>query len=123
LAVLVPFLAFMLAVAVDFCRVYYHAQVVQACADAGARYASETARRDPATTTDDGDAAVNAAVAEGATLNPPLAAGNVNVSIAGGSATVTVTYQVNTITGVPGMPATLTVTRRVTMAVAPKAGQ
>jgi Flp pilus assembly protein TadG len=113
----------MLAIAVDFCRVYYQAQVVQASADSAAMYASETAKRNPATTKDDTDAAVQAAVAQGAGLNPPLSADNVSVTIAGGFATVTVTYQLNTITSVPGMPGTLTVTRGVTMPVAPQTGQ
>ena len=123
LAVLLPFLALLLAFAVDFCRVYHHAQVVQACAEHGALYASETAKRNPGTTTSDSDAAVQAAVAEGATLNPPLKSGNVSVNIAGGAATVTVTYQLSTITSVPGMPATLTVTRKATVPVAPQVGQ
>jgi Flp pilus assembly protein TadG len=123
LAVLLPFLVLMLALAVDFCRVYHHAQVVQASAQSGALYASETAKRDPNTTTDDTDAAVQAAVAQGTTLNPPLAAGNVNVTIQGGVASVTVTYQLATCTSVPGMPGMLTVTRTVTMPIAPQPGQ
>jgi Flp pilus assembly protein TadG len=123
LAILLPFLLFVLALTVDFCRVYYHAQVVQACAEVGAMYASETVKRNPDTTSSDSDAAIQAAVEEGATLQPPLTANNVSVTVTNNLASVTITYQLNTITSVPGIPSTLTVTRTVKMPVAPQVGQ
>jgi len=123
LALVLPFLVFMLAIAVDFCRVFYFSQVVQACAETGAFYASATAQRNPSTATDDSQAATQAAVAEGSALNPPLAASQVTVTSTGGAATVTVTYQLPMITTVPGMPTMLTIRRAATMTMAPQAGQ
>lgn len=123
LAILLPFVALLTAVAVDFCRAYYHAQVVQACAEAGALYASETARRNPNTTTDDSNAAVQAALAAGASLQPPLTDANVSVRLGGGMATVTVTYQLPAITSVPGMPNAFTIQRSVQMVLVPAVGQ
>jgi Flp pilus assembly protein TadG len=123
LAIVLPLLVFMLVIAVDFCRVYYCCQVVEACTESGALYASENARRNPNTTTDDSDAAIQAAVAEGTTLNPPLTAASVSVTTGSGTATVTVTYQLNLVTSFPGMPARLTITRSTTMTMAPQVGQ
>ncbi len=120
LAILLPFLSFLFLVAVDFCRVFNATQIVEGCAEAGALYASGTARAASTTTTT--DAATAAAVAEGAGLNPPLTAGNVAVTITSNTATVTVTYSFPTLTGFPGLPQTLTLTRTVTMNVAPAVG-
>ena len=70
LAILLPFLALMFAVGADYCRIFYYSQTVTGCAHAGALYASGTARRDPSVTP--ADAAKQAALAEGASLDPPL---------------------------------------------------
>jgi Flp pilus assembly protein TadG len=119
LAILLPFLALMFVVAVDFCRVFFQAQTVQGCARAGALYASGAVPGDPSQTP--ADQAVQAAVAEGASLSPPVAAADVTVTTAGNQVTVTVVHRFTTITGFPGVPGTLNVTRSVTMNVAPKA--
>src|SRR5437899_12006503 len=81
LAILLPFLALMFVVAVDFCRVFFQAQTVQGCARAGALYASGAVPGDPSLSA--ADAAVQAAVAEGTSLNPPVAAADVTVTTAG----------------------------------------
>src|SRR5262249_50649586 len=118
-AILLPFLALMFLVAVDFCRVFFQSQTVQGCAAAGALYASGAVPGDPSLSP--ADAAVQAALAEGASLSPPLAADDVTVTFANNQATVSVTHSFTTITHFPGLPGTLMVTRAVTQDLAPKA--
>jgi hypothetical protein len=117
LAILLPMLSVMFLVALDFCRAYACTQIVQAAAAAGAMYASGNAL--PAAGTTSSDAAVQAAVNEGTSLQPRLASNNVNVNVAGGVATVTVTYQFNTLFGISGMAQTTNVVRTANMNVAP----
>ena len=65
-----------------------------------------------------------AAIADGANLNPPLTASDVTVSNgtdANGNpnVTVTVSYTFRAITKYPGLPSTINLTRSVEMRVAP----
>src|SRR4029077_7450318 len=76
LAIWLPFLVLLFAVAVDFCRIYFTTQTVQNCAQAGAMYASGVSPIDTTTTTASA-AAVQAAVAEGTSLSPALQPSNV----------------------------------------------
>jgi TadE-like protein len=132
LAVLLPFVALMFVVAVDFCRLYYQTQTVQACAEAGACYAAGYSwpnQADAAAAGNPGlgqgyqpdsdqariEAARGAAVAEGTTLKPPLQEADVQVAIANGRATVTVTYDCAMLTPVLGASRVQTITRAVTM--------
>jgi len=121
MAVLLPVIAFLFLVAVDFCRVFNCTQIVRGCARAGALYASGNAQSAPSTSVQ--DAASAAAVAEGTMLNPPLVADNVAVTVADGVATVTVSYSFYTLVGYPGVPQPLSVVRTVKMAVMPQVGQ
>jgi len=121
MAILLPVVAFLFLVAVDFCRVFNCTQTVRGCARAGALYASGNAQADPSVSVQ--DAASQAALAEGAMLNPPLSANNVAVTVSNGVATVTVTYAFRTIVGYPGVPQPIPVARTVKMAVAPKVGE
>ena len=128
LAVVLPFVVFLLAVAVDFCRFYSHTQAVQNSAYAGALYASGAAQAKPppsgsAAPTDAEveaartEAARQAAVAEGVSLRPALKADDVRVSYAHGRATVVVTYECELLTPVLGASRRKTLTREVTMRV------
>jgi hypothetical protein len=121
MAVLLPLVAFLFLVAVDFCRVFNCTQVVRGCAEAGAMYAGGYAQADPSVSVQ--DAATQAAQAEGAMLNPPLRAADVTVTVANGVATVTVSYNFNTLVGYPGVPRPLPVVRTAQLPVAPKVGQ
>jgi Flp pilus assembly protein TadG len=123
LALLLPFVAFLFVLTADFCRLFYYSQAVQSCAENAAFYASATAARNPDTTASVSDAAVQAALAEGGTLNPPLTAAGINVSLTTSSATVTVSYDFTTVTNFPGIPNRLTISRTVTMGLAPQPGQ
>ncbi len=120
MALLLPFLAFLFCVAVDYCRSFQAAQVIDSAARSAALYASGAADVDPSTTA--ADAAVQAAVTEGASLNPPLPSSGVAVSTGGGSATVTVTYSFELFTSYTGITDALTIQRTVTMPLATQAG-
>jgi Flp pilus assembly protein TadG len=133
LAILLPFVVLLFVVAVDFCRLYYQTQTVQGCAEAGVVYAAGYGSANQAdaaaaaailgsgqTVLPDSDAARTeaarqAAVAEGTTLNPPLQESNVQVTFANGEATVTVSYNCALFTPVLGPSRMLTVTRSVAM--------
>lgn len=118
MALLLPFIALMFVAAVDFCRVYYCAQTVTNCARNGALYASGSVKRNTGMTPT--DAAIQAILAEGASLDPPVQAQNVAVAFDSNSVIVTVTYSFQTITSYPGLTGPFTVQRSVTMTLAPK---
>jgi Flp pilus assembly protein TadG len=118
LAILLPFLALMFAIAADYCRIFFSSQTLEGCAHAGALYASGAAKCRPGVTP--ADAAKQAAVAEGVSLSPPLQAENVAVNITATTATVTVTYVFQPITGYAGPAGPVTVTRTVTMPLTPQ---
>jgi Flp pilus assembly protein TadG len=117
LAIALPFLSLMFAVALDFCRVFYVTQTVQNCAWAGAMYASGTASNPNASSLD--EAVRTAVVAEAATLQPALDPTMVTVSNQGGMAVVTVQYQFQALTPLLGAGGTVTITRTATMGMAP----
>jgi Flp pilus assembly protein TadG len=121
LAIVLPFIGFIFAVAVDYCRVFHYTQVLEACAHNGALYASGTAgRANPRTVTAE-DAGRQAALAEGARLSPALATTQIAVTYTATSCTVSVTYPFTTLTNFPGLPASTSLTRSFTLPVAPKA--
>jgi Flp pilus assembly protein TadG len=120
LAIWLPFLSLMFLVAVDFCRVYYCTQTLQNCAWSGAMYASGASTANP--TPSGQDPAIQAALAEGVSLNPPLTTANVSVSYAGGVAQVTVTYGFPLLTTWPGSSGKVTLTRSVSMTMVPQPG-
>jgi Flp pilus assembly protein TadG len=117
MAILLPFVAFLFAVAVDFCRVYYASQTIQNCAYAAALYASGAARSDPDLSTPSA-AASDAALAEAVSLNPPLLPANVAATVSSTAATVTVSYNFAFLT--PFFGQSVTITRTVTMPVVPQ---
>ena len=121
LAIWLPFLVLLFAVAVDFCRVYFATQTVQNCAAAGATYASGVSTADPAKTSVS-DAVVQAVLAEGVSLNPPLQQANVATTTTGNSVQVSVTYDFPLLTRLPGLGGTVTITRSVTMVSLPQPG-
>jgi Flp pilus assembly protein TadG len=117
LALALPFLALMFAVAVDYCRVFYVTQTVQNCAWVAAMYASGTSSNPSAASQE--VAAQQAAVTEASTLQPPLDASMVTISYQGSTAVVTVQYQFQALTPLMGNWGTMTISRTVTMAMAP----
>jgi Flp pilus assembly protein TadG len=117
MVIIVPFLAFMFAVVVDYCRIYNTAQVVRNAARAGALYASSTVTASGLTPQ---QAAVQAAQAEAISLNPPLQAANVTVTTNPTNVTVTVTYQFQTICPrLLGLQPQVPVSASITMPLSP----
>ncbi|MFO0967335.1 MAG: TadE/TadG family type IV pilus assembly protein [Gemmataceae bacterium] len=128
LAILLPLLGFLFLVVLDYSRVFRSSQILDSAAHSAALYASGQARMKSSTTTPPAPGTTNpdpeaidwarqAAVREGATLDPPLKSENVSVTYTSGVATVTVTYDFKT--SYLGVPTLLTVSRTVRMPVSP----
>jgi Flp pilus assembly protein TadG len=125
LAIFLPFLVFIFLIAVDFSRVFYDSLTITNCARNGAVFAS---RVNNSQSWQDGTALTSiqqAALADGANLNPPLT--NNNVTVAWGldadgnsCVTVTVSYTFQTIADFPGIPNSTNLVRKVQMRVAPQ---
>jgi Flp pilus assembly protein TadG len=118
LAVVLPFLAFLFVIAVDWARVFYFSQVIENCARKGALYAS-----DPKAPAYNLYANVQQAALgpDSAGLNPQPTVTSTNGTDAAGNAYVSVTVQwtFSTITRFPGVPSSVTLTRTVQMRTAP----
>jgi Flp pilus assembly protein TadG len=117
LAILLPFLALAFAVVLDFCRAYHVTQTIQSSAQAAAWYASGTAYAAAGKSAE--DAAKQAAAAEAASLQPPLDPDKVVVTFTGNLVRVAVTYDVPLVTPFVNASGSVTVTRSVTMNLAP----
>jgi Flp pilus assembly protein TadG len=116
LAVLLPLLAFLFLVAVDFARVFYQYSIMADCARNGALYGS----LDPTHSTDTAGIQ-NAALADATDISPSPTVTSTTGSDAAGNpyVAVTVTWTFNTVTNYPGLPQALQLSRTVQMRVAP----
>ena len=120
LAILLPFLAFLFVICLDFGRLFYHSLTIANCARNGALWASDpvTRSQSPYATVQD------AALADASSLRPALVGSNVS-SASGTDAngdpfvTVTVTYAFHTITNFPGVASQWDLTRTVQMRTVP----
>ena len=116
LALLLPLLIFLFAVAVDFARVFYLSLTLQNCARAGALYAS-----DPAVADESAFASTQAAaLADAANLNPkPTITQAQGTDSAGRSyVEVTAASTFQSVARVPGVPTQMNLARTVRMYVA-----
>ena len=118
LAVLLPFLCFILVATIDYARVFYDYLTVTNCACNGALYGSIDA-----THAADSAGIQNAALADATDLKPtPSVSSTTGTDSAGNPfVQVTVSYAFTSITSFPGIPPSLTVRRMVQMRVAPRA--
>jgi hypothetical protein len=119
LALLLPFLTFLLLIAIDYCRLFYYSQVVTNCARNGGIYASDpvTAAMSPypdLPTAAKADASPD--ISGQLTVTPTTP-----VPDSDGYVHVTVTYPFTTITNYPGIPSSVTITRTCIVRVAPAA--
>jgi Flp pilus assembly protein TadG len=124
-AVLLPFLAFLFIIAVDFARVFYYSITLDNCALNGAIFASKVAntpgwQNNSATI----DTIQKAALADAGSLSPALKSSDVTPTTgtdADGNPTVvvTVTYSFSTISNYPGLANPVTLSRTVQMRQAP----
>jgi Flp pilus assembly protein TadG len=113
LAILLPLLIFLFVISVDFARVYYYSVTLTNCARAGAMYAS-----DPTTAAESPFANVQAAaLADATNLTPAPGVTSTNGVDSTGHSYVEVTaaYTFQTITGFPGIPNQINLTRSVRM--------
>jgi len=116
LAVLLPFIAFLFVIAIDYARVFYFSQVIENSARGGALYASNlTTAQSPYSTV------AQAALADATDLNPQPTVTSTTGNDAAGNpfVQVTVSWQFQTITDFLGIPNT-NISRTVQMRVAPQ---
>jgi Flp pilus assembly protein TadG len=110
-ALLLPLLAFLFVIAVDWARVFYYDLTLWNCARQGALYGSGAAS---------GASIQQAAQADAPNLTPQPSVTSTNGSDASGNPTiaVTVTWQVPLITNYPGIGNSVNLSRTVTMRIA-----
>lgn len=117
LAILLPFLMFVVVIAVDWARVYYYDMTLANCARQGALYLSDplAAAQSPYLTV------TQAALADATNLSPqPTVTFGAGTPDANGNPTVqvTVAWKFSTITSYPGVTNPMNLSRTATMRVA-----
>jgi hypothetical protein len=117
LAVLLPLLAFLFVIGVDFARLFYYSMTVQNCARNGALYGCDptgNALSPYASVTD-------ASLADSSNLSPaPNVTCKYGTGTNGNYIEVTVTYTFHTITQYPGVPSQITISRSERMRMVPQ---
>jgi Flp pilus assembly protein TadG len=117
LAVLLPFLAFIFVITLDYGRIFYFSLTVENCARAGALYGSDpiAAAQSPYSSIQD------AALAEAPNLTPqPTVTWTYGTDASGNPyVEVTAVWQFSTIINFPGVPSGTTISRTVRARVAP----
>jgi Flp pilus assembly protein TadG len=132
LALLLPFLCFLFAVSVDFARLFYFAVTVQNCARNGAYYASNYPNTSYVYNDIYGYTSLNDAVLRDASNLSPAPTYQVAYSSSPSGpfnltsepsttayVQVTVNWQFQSLTGYPGVPKTVNISRTAVMQVAP----
>jgi Flp pilus assembly protein TadG len=117
LALLLPFLVFMFVVAIDYCRVFYLTQIVNNCARNGAVYLT-----DPVGASQSPYANVTAAAVADAPVNlqtQMTVTTTTSTDSTGTYTAVTVTCPFTTLTGYPGLPSQVTISRTCVARIAP----
>jgi hypothetical protein len=118
LAVILPLLAFLFLITVDYCRLFHFAQVVSNCARNGAMYGSDPygAASSPYASLE--EAARADAPAE---IHNQLTVTGATETVAGGQEyVVSVSYPFATLTQFPGIPPQVQITRTVHVPIAPE---
>jgi Flp pilus assembly protein TadG len=116
LAALLPLLAVLVIMAVDYARVLYYAQVVDSAARGGALYGTRDS-----THAADTAGIQQAALADATNLTPAPGVTSTTANDASGNpeVQVTVTWTFQTLVNYPGIPSTVNLTRTATMRVLP----
>jgi Flp pilus assembly protein TadG len=117
LAVLLPTLAFLFVIAIDYARIFYFSQIIENCARQGAMYAA-----DPKAPAYQLYANVtSAALADASGLSPqPTVSSSTGTDTANNNyVSVTVKWTFTSITNFPGVPHTVNLSRTVQMRSAP----
>lgn len=112
---MLPLLAFLFVITVDYGRVFYYSQVIENCARKGAIYACDavTSSQSPYAS------AQAAALADATNLNPQPTVTSTNGTDASGNpyVQVTVNWTFTTATSFPGVPNSVNLSRTVQMRV------
>jgi Flp pilus assembly protein TadG len=118
LAVLAPFIAFLFVISIDFARIFYFSQIIENCARQGALCASDP--KAPAFNLY--TSVQQAALADAPDLSPqPTVTSTTGTDQAGNAyVSVTVSWQFQTITGFPGVPNNVNLSRTVQMRLSPQ---
>jgi Flp pilus assembly protein TadG len=114
-ALLLPVLAFLFVIGVDFARLFYHYATITNCARNGALHATDPANS-PYTTTQ------AAGLADASNLSPQPTVSNPTAGTDGAGnpyVEVTVSYSFQPLTSYPGIPSPLNLARTVRMRVPP----
>lgn len=119
LSLVLPLLAFLFVIGLDYSRVFYASVIVANCARNGALYASDENVADRSLYED----LQQAVQADASDLTEPLTVSSVEGTDAAGYARVevTVTYPFRTVLSYPGIPSTVNITRIVHMRKVPSA--
>jgi Flp pilus assembly protein TadG len=118
LAVLLPFLAFLFVIAVDWSRLFYCSLTVENCARNGAMYLSDPYN----TTLSPYPTLTAAALADASNITPQPTVSSASGSDGGGSyVDCTVSYTFQTVTNFPGVPSSNPIVRTVRVYTAPRA--
>ena len=117
LAVLLPLLAFLFVIGVDFARLFYHQLTITKCARCGAIYGS---RDEPSAL--DTAGIEKAALADATNLTPmPTVTSSTGLDESGFPCVrVKVQWKFDTVTRFPGVPTSMDLVRTVQMRIAPK---
>jgi hypothetical protein len=131
LALLLPFICFLIAVAVDYARIFYFAVIVDNCARNGAYYASDYPNNDYVYNNIYGYANLDDAVLRDASNLSPTPTYTVNYGSspngpftsstkpASGYVQITVNWTFYTLTGLPGIPSSTQLSSSSVMEIAP----
>jgi Flp pilus assembly protein TadG len=132
LALVLPFLMFMLVVALDYARIFYFGVVVENCARNGAYYASDYPNTNYVYNNIYGDTSLDDAVLRDASNLSPQPTYQVGYSSSStgpfsstppsggaGYVQVTVNWTFQSLTNYPGIPSSVTLSRTCTMQVSP----
>jgi Flp pilus assembly protein TadG len=116
LAILLPLLAFLFVIAIDWARIFYYTMTVNDCARNGAMYLA-----DPTTMSSSPYANYAEAALAGITVTPMPKVSSGSGSDANGAwVECTATYTFKTVTAFPGVPASTNLKKTVRMYTAPK---
>jgi Flp pilus assembly protein TadG len=114
--VILPLLAFLFVIAVDWARIFYYSVTVTNCARNGAAYLC-----DPVAAPFSPYSSYTAAALADSNLSPtPTVSSSSGTDSNGPYVQVTVSYPFQTITNFPGVPSATSVARTVRMSTAPR---
>ncbi len=115
-ALILPLLAFLFVIAVDWARIFYYSVTVTNCARNGAAYLC-----DPVAAPYSPYSSYTAAALADSNLSPaPTVSSASGMDGSGAYVEVTVSYPFQTLTNFPGVPSATNVTRTVRMSTAPR---